>query len=370
MSARVLVGGNGKHSYADMIEGGTGSRQRPNGLAVYSNPYEVETYAQTYAVDTDGSPSMNIDGTAFPANTDNIHNGTDTAYWTASATVGTWTFNSAAQAFSGTLSIDGTATVNGDIAQFDRATSIDPADYIRLKGAAYISGSGTGGGTKALTIQFYNSSNVAVGSSVNLYNYINTATLNSWQEFVIPLSDFGNIGNDVDRLDLTVINTSGQPIDFYLDELYVEGSGGRTFKILPINNELTRIYELEMTVVDQHGGTAATAFDLTPTNFGWISALTEGLEFSRDASPFEPVSFTINNNIDFITLPGVHLIPEFADATNGVFKVKFSYSVPLELNPLTNDCIAFTVRDDLSGITSLTFGASATVIRKPDLTSF
>lgn len=370
MSSRVLIGGNGRHTYADLVEGSRGARTRPSGLSVYTTDYEVETYFQTYAIDEDGSIFMNIDGTAYPTAEENIHNGTDTAYWTASATSGTWTFNSVTQAFDGSQSIDGTATTNGAIAQFDKASSVDPTQYILFQGALYISGTGTGGGTKALTVQFYNSSNVAVGSAINLYDYITVDSQNTWQVFSIPLSVFGTLGNDIDRMDLQVINTSGQPIDFYIDALKFVGSGGRVFTLSPIENQLTKIYELEMTYEGAHGATAATAFDLTTTEFGWISGLTEGLEFSRQISGFDTRSITLNTNVDFAIIPGFKFEPVFADGTNGVMKAKFIYSKPLELNPLTGDKIIFVVKDDLSSITTLTFGASATVVRKPDLTSF
>lgn len=369
MSARVLIGGNGRHTYADLIEGGTSARRRPSGLSVYSSNYEVETYFQTYATDVDGSTLMNIDGTAFAPTVENVHNGTDNAYWTASATAGTWTFNSATQAHSGSFSIDGTATANGSIARLDAAAPIDPADFIQFVGSAYISGSGTGGGTKSLTLQFYNSSNVAVGNAVNLYAYVNINSLNAWQDFAIDLGDFGVLGNDVDRLDLTVINTNGQAVDFYLDDMFISSAGGREFKLIPIEGELTKIYEIEMTLVGAHGATAATAFDLNPNGFGFGAALTEGLVFTRNISGFVSRSVTLMDNKGFAIIPGFKFEPVFADATNGVMKAKFTYSQPLELNPLTGDNISLVVQDDLSGITSLTFGASATVVRKPDLTS-
>ena len=168
MSAKFEITGGGRNKTASVVQGGTPNRDRPTGLVVYSDDYEVRNYEGIFATDIDGNTNLAIDGTAYPAQEDNIHNGIDNAYWTASATSGTWTFNSATQAHTGTNSISGTATVNGNVARFDRASSIDPTDYIRLEGWIYISSAGTGGGTKALNVQLYNSSNVALNGAVNI----------------------------------------------------------------------------------------------------------------------------------------------------------------------------------------------------------
>ena len=75
----------------------------------------------TYGLDINQDASLG-------GSTDGIHDGTDTALWTASALSGTWTFNSTFTGTgwpsNGTQSIDATATVNGDQALFTRASAI------------------------------------------------------------------------------------------------------------------------------------------------------------------------------------------------------------------------------------------------------
>ena len=364
MSISVNIGGNGRTAHATIIEGGSESRKRPVGLAVYTDSYNVEYYRPVEASDVSGSTSLNVDGTAFPADTDNVHNGIDTAYWTASATVGTWVFNSVTQAHTGTNSIDGTATVNGSIARFDRASSINPTDYEFLGGWIYISAAATGGGTKALNVQLYNSANAAIGASVDIYNYVDTTTLNTWQEFKIPMIAFGtSLGNDLDRLDLVVINTAGQPFDFYLDDLQFAEVGGRAFTIEADQGTHTNIYSLELTFV---GTTTVTGTNqLNPLGFGFGSALPVGIRFGIKVGSFLTLERDLKTNADILSFPGADLKFLAGNGTTAIMKATLPFRVPVELNHTIDDYLRITVRDDLSGLLDLKFAAATTLIYDP-----
>lgn len=368
MAVNFEITGGGSSLTADVVDGGIPSRSRPNGLVVYTTPYEVDNYEAITGADVDGNTNLAINGTAYAATVENIHNGIDNAYWTSSATTGTWTFNSATQAHSGTNSISGVATVGGDVARFDAPASIDSADYEFMIGWIYITSLGTGGGTKALNVQVYNSSDVALGNTVNIYDYVNLAQLNVWQKFEIPLSDFGSLGNDLDRMDLLVVNTSGQAVDFYLDDWTIESVGGREFFIKPTNSELTHITKLEFTIAATDATTRDN--DLNPIGFGFGSALTNGLKFKRNQTGYPVVDYDIMNNLQMLSFPGAKLEWLIGDGTTAAVKFSLNYPVALELNNLNNDYLSITVADNLSSNISITFTAVAHTVRKPDLTSF
>lgn len=364
MSISVNIGGNGRTAHATIIEGGSDSRKRPVGLAVYTEKYDVEYFQPVEASDIDGSVSLNIDGTAFPADTDNVHNGIDTVYWTASATAGTWVFNSVTQAHTGTNSIDGTATVNGSIARFDRASSINPSDYEFLSGWVYISAAATGGGTKSLNVQLYNSANAAIGASVDIYNYVDTTTLNTWLEFKIPMVAFGtNLGNDLDRLDLVIINTAGQPFDFYLDDLQFTEVGGRAYTIRADQGTHTNVYALELTFLDNT--TVVGTNQLNPLGFGFGSALAAGLLFRMQVGAVLTLEKSLKTNADILSFPGAELNFLAGNGTTAIMKATLPFRVPVELNHTIDDYLRITVRDDLSGLLDLKFAAATTLIYDP-----
>ena len=74
-----------------------------------------------YALNSEYGFAMNQD--ASLGDPTGIHDGTDSSYWTGSAINGTWDFSSTDQAYEGTKSVDGTNTVDGDIAQFANGVS-------------------------------------------------------------------------------------------------------------------------------------------------------------------------------------------------------------------------------------------------------
>ena len=365
MAIGFQIEGHSKGRSAAVQEGGSVGRYRPNGLITYQMPYETGNYTPIIATDEDGNIDLAIDGTTYAAVVENIHNGTDNTYWTASATVGTWTFDSVAQAYDGTKSIDGTGTTDGDIARFD-GTTINPNSYTKFQAKLYFT-SFPSVGNKALNVQFYNSSNVAVGNSINMYDYVNTSLLNTWQIVEIPLSDFDGLEEDVDRMDLTVVNTQGSPVDFYLDGIDLESKGGREFFLTPVKDEVTHITSLELSFVATSASTRNN--DIDPTGFGFGSALTKGMIFKTNQTNYDQFSYTLTQNSDFFTFPGAEISHLYGDGTTAMFKFKLKYDTPLELNPNTRDYLSITVQDNLSSYGTIKFLGAGNILRRPDLTS-
>lgn len=160
-----------------------------------------------------------------------VGNGTFDEIWNGESSL--WTF-SIIQSFSndfiestdqnhtngGDTSLDFSGSENGDIAQFTKGSFTNLTDYTSLVGWIYITGSWDAGDE----IQFYgwdSISDVIVGNSIDLSDYITIGTLNSWQKFTIPLADLGLTGLSLDSFRME-IEASGAAPNGYIDDLKLD----------------------------------------------------------------------------------------------------------------------------------------------------
>ena len=181
-------------------------------ISVFLNP----TYGANMAINA--SPTGPVP--------EDIHDGEENAYWTASAIAGIWDFSSTVQAHDSTSSINGTLTIHQDVAQFARGSNLTLTPYSQLTGWIYVTAWSDQGG-KELNFNGWSTSTLSmVGVQANIGNYINVNLLNVWQKFIIPLSDMGLFQDVIDAFQLhTIDDGAGDPIDFYLDDLVLEGGG-------------------------------------------------------------------------------------------------------------------------------------------------
>ena len=111
------------------------SHDLPPGLEVYNHNIETGTPQSWFFQNDDFGADQNINasgaGTLTP-----IHDGGDTAAFTAAAVTGTWDFASTTQANSGTQSIQ-LGTKNGDIASFTNGSDLTLTDYDTIRGYIY-----------------------------------------------------------------------------------------------------------------------------------------------------------------------------------------------------------------------------------------
>jgi hypothetical protein len=160
---------------------------------------------------------------AYPSAED-VHDGLDHTYWTASNIVDTsFEFNSIVRNHTpgGSQSIYYSLVGNGDVCQFRRPEGmLDLSQYSSLSGWIYVTSWGGGD-----NLQFYGwdvGSDTIVGNSVNLSAYINTGTLNAWQEFIIPLTDMALDGESIDGIRIQAVNNPNGS----LDDIELVSAGG------------------------------------------------------------------------------------------------------------------------------------------------
>jgi hypothetical protein len=340
-----------------------------SGLVSYTHPVEslrtkfLPAFNETYGVDM--SQNGSTGGTP-----DGIHDGTDTALWTASALSGTWTFNSTDQAQAGTQSVDATSTTNNDEALFTRASTVDLSTYASISGYIYITAWPTVG-TKDVRLRF-RAGGIDDTSTIDLSSYTDTTLLNTWQAFNIPLSAFTIPNQIVDELVVTTIDIGGQPApEYYLDNLQLEQTGSPVvFKIKPDVGERMVVHNLNITMVYPSDAITTVAgatenspnFNLPYNTFGHLAALTNGMAYNRYRDGVIEASFIFRRHFDLYRLPTATVDSIFSDGTNTMIKWMFDFRHnPFELNSKRDDRIELTISDDLSGLLEFETFAGASI---------
>jgi hypothetical protein len=342
------------------------------GLVVATRPLKDFSNQINFFVNSTYGSEMAQDA-SFGGNPDEIHDGIDNVYWTASAISGTWDFNSAAQNHTGggANSIDATATVNGDEALFTRAASIALSGYVSLTGWVYLTGWGVG--TKHVETR----SRLAgsdVGTTVNIDDYIDTDTIGSWQKFSIPKADMGVASESVDELVVKTVKSSGLNPDYYLDDLQWEETGTPlTYEIVPDDGTWLHIDKLMITYADAYTGIVTVAGNTEnamspniPYN-GWfgVSALSSGLVYQRWQNGEIVNAFPIKQHLDLMNFSEAQVSGYGSDGTNSWCSVLIKFTAGVVLKPEKLDKLDIQISEDLSGLLSLKVSAGGKVeVRK------
>ena len=313
------------------------------GLVVYTHPYEIGTPLIEFFQDVDGSPDQNINASGS-GTLENVHDGGDNVYWTASALVGSWDFASTAQANTGTRSIDATSTRNGDVASFTKGSDLVVTDYSTLRGFIYITSWPSSGSKNFEFTVFLNGT--SLGSTLQLSSYIDTNSLDSWQLFEIPVTDFGITAADFDEIRLDVVDAGrGSAPRAYFDDLaFVSaGTGGSVqYNIAPPVGQEWVINRIKWVAVSNSSSIKYNEF------FG-IPELSNGYTFSFRSGGRVVSTFSAKNFFEMAQYPNVTL--DIVSGTASLFDLYFD--IPGEQQTLIGDLgqeVVMTVRDDLSSM--------------------
>jgi hypothetical protein len=321
----------------------------PAGMLTYTEPY-VDVIDQTKAmVNATYGADWNVNA-SFSGTPEVVHNGTDSVAWTGSALTGTWTFDSTAQAQAGTKSVDATATVNNDEAQFEDSTPISNADYTALTGYIYITGWPTSG-TKEVTVR-NRLAGVNAGDELNLSDYIDTTLLNTWQSFTIPIADFNMPTQNIDQLIVKTVDIGGGAApDYYLDTIQWEETGGAIFSVEPDAESIYTVSELNITIADAFNSalTNASHQNIPYDALLGVSALTDGINFRLTTNDIVRFNSSFKQHIDFMGFPGAKC-QSGGDGTNTWVTYTYTFDPPFRMDARTKDKFEMTISEDLSGL--------------------
>ncbi len=355
-----ITGQRGKNStiseaHVHPFETATGNH---SGLVTLNHPFvgfnpEVHPFLNT----TFGT-AMNQNVT-FSGTPEGIHNGTDTIYWTASAISGNWTFASTTNPQTGTRCIDGTATANNNEALFSLSglyADVMMGDFTAITGGVRLENFVTG---HEVQVRF-RLGGADVGNFINIYDLVDTGTLNAYQNFVIPKADMGLTDQEVDEFVVKTVKTTGQNPNYRLDNIQIEQIGTPlVFKATTPLGTRFHITEIRIGLADALVGTLSdgTMPALAYDKILGVSALTNGITFSRIQKGEVEFSVSLKQLGDFLST-GSNLINAISDGTNTFIALLVEFPEPIVLlGDDGNNFLSFTIADDLSGL--LQFNASA-----------
>lgn len=331
-------------------------------LVVATRPLKTFENKILFFTSSTGSADLHINGsTGDSAGVNEILYAEDAGVaggeWDTSAISGNWTFNSAAQAFTGTVSIDATATAANSTAQLDNGAEpiLDLSDFATLDGAIYIVS--MGGGSDAQLFGWNTGTAAIVGNAINISTYVDTGITNIWQTFSIPLGDMGLSAASVDALRIVTVGPPSP--DYYLDAIEFGGIasdsvGPTEFKIEPETGTWLHVHSLQISVADTYDSTLANATmpSIPYDGFLGVGTLVNGILYRRMTGSEISFSVRIAQLLDFMQLPNTELTGFGGDDTTSWFTARITFAVPLLLKPPL-DNLSLVVRDDLSGLLSM-----------------
>lgn len=342
--------------------------QMPNALVVATRPYDNLTNSLLFFSSEVYGYDMNYDFSTAGGTPDNVHNGTDNTYWTASAIVGgaNWIFDSTDYYHTGTKSIDASNTNGSDVAQFAKGSSVTNTDFNNLSGWIYIQSWPT---AKDFEFFLWNTGTSSqIGNRVGVGSYVNTTSYNVWQKFVIPITEFGSLGSSFDALRVIAIGKT----DCYFDDIkfntVAEGNQGATqYIVKPELNTWLYTKSINVTMVDAYDSTRINGTTLSIPYNSFLGVSPDvGLVYQRVQYGKTVFSTATKGIIDIIQRPGGRIDAASYDGTYTMVKVSNMFSYPILLKYENDDRMTMTLSDDYSGLNVLRVSVGGMSLHRTD----
>ncbi len=326
-----------------------------NCLNVVTQEYKRYLNKSEYFINPTYGINMNQDFNQI-ASTENVHNGNDNTYWTATTTVGVandFDFSSTDIAHTGAQSIDCTGSEGGDQFQLTSDTIISAIKYDRLTGWIYVT-SAWGLPGDGLEIILYNTNTELQVSqnSVDLDNYINGGNTGVWQFFNIPFTDFGLITDDFDAIRCTILEDDAPP-NFYLDDLVLEELADEPaiFTIEPSKGRWWYVKGLGIIIASSYNSTLTDAsMPKIPYNGFLGVSLTNGINYQRQEEGEIIFSIIVKDMIDILNQYNAVISNYGYDGNYTWVKIDVTFGTPFILKPEFGDYVSMNFSDDLSGL--------------------
>ena len=321
-----------------------------NALAVATRPLkDIRYYGFALTNDTYGA-DMNKDGSAT-GTPENIHDGTDNSYWSATAIAGTWNFASSETAYAGSLSIDATDTGNGSTAEISGAT-ITISDFQSLSGFVKLTTFIPDGNN--IRFNLWDTASGQIGDSINIDQYIKTSELGTWQKFVIPIEDFNVSASYLNSIRIQTIKTAGANPDYYLDNLLFTGAGsGIIYEFSPRKGTWFH-YERGTIILGANIDATKLGGSGMPfriDEFFGLPSLTAGVLFNAISEERQPLPGFWRNLRDILQIPGVYAGAWGGDSTSAYMMIHLDVPYPTILKYEDGDKLRTIINDDMTGLT-------------------
>jgi len=259
---------------------------------------------------------------------------------------------------------DASASAANGVVQYARGADLDLTNYISLTGWVYLTKWVSQG---ALIYGWDVSGSIQLGIAVNIGAYVNTATLNTWQRFTIPLTDLGIAGltTGFDAIRIQIVNSN---VDTYWDYIRIQEQA-----VTPVNPTYFTIKaetgtwwiirSISMIVADAMAGTLAdgTMPALAYNKILGVTNLTNGLIYNRLNNGEVVKTIAIHNLGDWLSRPHTEIRSAISDGTNTYVVIESEFTEPVILKSENDDQLRFLVADDVSGLLMLRMTAAGKV---------
>lgn len=293
--------------------------------------------------------------------TEYINNGNDDTYWTLtiiSSFPNDFVYSTDQNhTEGGTQSVSFVDSEDGDVGQFARPGGVfNLGNYVTLSGWIYIT-DWDQTGTKDVLIYGWNTvTGLQVGLQVDIGDYVVTTNLNSWQRFIIPLSDMNLVNADIDaiRIQMVDVGIGGTP-EGYLDDLQFDPSlidteGPQSYELNAIKGKILEVQSISFCMVFPHDTrlSSGTIPYLSYNEFGDVGQLENGILYRRIQNDIVKSVWIIKDTRDLIKRPYSFVTNLFGDETNTLLNVRWDFADEHMLYYGPRDKLQVNISDDFS----------------------
>ena len=331
-----------------------------NGLVVATRPLKTfDNKLEFFKNDTYGI-EMNQNA-AFGGTPIKVHDGTDSALWTATDIVGggKTTFNSTDRNHTtgGTKSIKSDNSPVGDIYQIDKGSNQDLTGYISVSMWINVDKDWKAGDA----VDFYGwdtTGGAQVGTKVDLSDYFQYDDYDTWHKITIRLSDMTLTGETIDSFRVEQEAAEGKAPKYYLDDVQIEETGDPIiFSLKPKTGTWLRVKSFQ--IVAAAVGDAASPNIPYDTILG--TSIASGINYKRISEGVTTSAATISKFVDFMSLSNATISGQGGDATNNWVSINLQFNEEVVLKSEDEDKMTLTINDDLSGLLYLRVGVGSKV---------
>jgi len=287
---------------------------------------------------------------------------TDTGDWVFSQISGTGASVSTTRPQTDSNSIEWAPANLGDVIQLNNGADLDSSLYTNISFGINVDRRwGVGD-----DCQFYcvdTGTGLDVGSRVNLSDYFDPATVDTWSGVVVPFTDLATAGATFNAVRWEITPQSGAAPEFFIDDVNLKAGGEpQVFRLEAAKGERIYLHGVRISMMDDIAATQlnGTVIGLKPRDFMGVSRLANGILVRRRRNGETLFVATMHDIKDLVTNTGAEVRNAFGDTGQTLITFEAAFTDPVLIEgPPDDNHLDFILQDDLNGLTSLTFWAKA-----------
>jgi hypothetical protein len=331
-----------------------------NALVVATHPLKQYENDIKFFINSTYGIDMNIGVTTDV--TENVNNGGDNVYWTASVVAGAageWDIDSTDQAHTGSRSIKYDNGEDNDTLQIAKGSNFVMTDYNSLIIWIYVDKDWKNGDSIGV-YGWDTTTGIQVGTTALLEDYFSWGVFDVWQQITIPLEDMELSGETIDAIRIRIIDSEGKQPKMYLDDIQFIGTGEEpgsgTFVVEPELGTWLHCYDQTFVVAAPYKAVIAVTGDTQNATGMGLSyddilgvSVEAGIAYQRVNDGIVTQSILLKQLSDILQFPHTLIENFIYDGTNTLLTIYTQYTEPLILKSENSDRLQYSINDDLSG---------------------